>query len=61
MSYSAYKLDHTPRRAVSREMLGAFHWLDLTPKGRNEDSTMNWLRLHDEYETTPLHKSSCCA
>ena len=28
-------------------VLGAFHWLDLTPKGRNENSVMSWLRLHD--------------
>lgn len=30
-------------------MIGAFSWLDLTPKGRNEDGTMSWVRLHDEY------------
>lgn len=42
-------------------VLGAFHWLDLTPKGRNEDSVMSWLRLHDEYEPARAHKSSCCA
>ena len=31
-------------------LLGAMNWLDLTPKGRNETTTMSWLRLHDEYE-----------
>lgn len=32
-------------------LLGAFNWLDLVPKGRNEDGgSMNWVRLHDEYE-----------
>ena len=32
-------------------LAGAFNWLDLTPKGRNEDDgTMSWVRLHDEYE-----------
>jgi predicted dithiol-disulfide oxidoreductase (DUF899 family) len=31
-------------------LLGAFNWLDLTPKGRNETGTMSWIRLHDEYE-----------
>jgi predicted dithiol-disulfide oxidoreductase (DUF899 family) len=31
-------------------LLGAFNWLDLTPKGRNEDGIMSWVRLHDEYE-----------
>ncbi len=31
-------------------LIGAFNWLDLTPKGRNENgSTMGWVRLHDEY------------
>ncbi len=31
-------------------LLGAFAWLDLTPKGRNEtEGTMCWVRLHDEY------------
>ena len=32
-------------------LMGAFAWLDLAPKGRNEaDGVMSWLRLHDEYE-----------
>jgi predicted dithiol-disulfide oxidoreductase (DUF899 family) len=31
-------------------LIGAFNWLDLTPKGRNETGgTMSWVRLHDEY------------
>lgn len=31
-------------------LMGAFNWLDLTPKGRNEiKGTMSWIRLHDEY------------
>ena len=29
--------------------IGAFNWLDLTPKGRNENGTMSWVRKHDEY------------
>lgn len=32
---------------------GAYHLLDLTPKGRDENGlpgTMSWLRRHDEYE-----------
>jgi predicted dithiol-disulfide oxidoreductase (DUF899 family) len=31
---------------------GAYHYLDLVPKGRNEDAlawTQSWLRRHDEY------------
>lgn len=31
-------------------LIGAFNWLDLTPKGRNETGgTMSWVRLHDQY------------
>ncbi len=31
-------------------LMGAFNWLDMTPKGRNEsDGIMSWVRLHDEY------------
>jgi predicted dithiol-disulfide oxidoreductase (DUF899 family) len=31
-------------------LMGAFNWLDLAPKGRNEtEGTMSWLRLHDQY------------
>lgn len=31
-------------------LVGAFNWLDLVPKGRNEDAgIMSWVRLHDEY------------
>jgi predicted dithiol-disulfide oxidoreductase (DUF899 family) len=45
-TYSAYS------RGV--DMLnGAYHYLDLVPKGRDEDAlafTQSWLRRHDEYE-----------
>ncbi|SON56743.1 hypothetical protein HDIA_3202 [Hartmannibacter diazotrophicus] len=31
-------------------LMGAFNWLDLAPKGRNETGgTMSWVRLHDTY------------
>lgn len=31
-------------------LMGAFAWLDLTPRGRNEvGGTMSWIKLHDEY------------
>jgi predicted dithiol-disulfide oxidoreductase (DUF899 family) len=34
----------------SELLMSAFNWLDLTPKGRNENGgTMSWVRLHDEY------------
>jgi predicted dithiol-disulfide oxidoreductase (DUF899 family) len=32
---------------------GAYHFLDLVPKGRDEDSlefTQAWVRYHDKYE-----------
>jgi len=42
-------------------LMGAFNWLDLTPKGRNEgDGTMSWVKLHDEYETGDRHIDDCC-
>ena len=31
-------------------LVGAYNVLDLTPKGRNEEGPMNWVRLHDRYE-----------
>jgi predicted dithiol-disulfide oxidoreductase (DUF899 family) len=31
-------------------LIGAYNWLDLTPKGRNETEIMDWVRLHDEYQ-----------
>jgi len=33
-------------------LIGTYNWLDLAPKGRDEDSldyTMAWVRRHDEY------------
>ena len=30
-------------------MNGAYHYIDLTPKGRNETDTQSWVRRHDEY------------
>ncbi|MGZ8281451.1 MAG: DUF899 domain-containing protein [Allosphingosinicella sp.] len=42
-SYSSYA-------RAGDTLIGAHHWLDLTPKGRNGAGTMNWVRLHDEYE-----------
>ena len=28
---------------------GAYHYIDLTPRGRNEDNGMSWLRRNDDY------------
>ncbi|HYI84422.1 MAG TPA: thioredoxin family protein [Acetobacteraceae bacterium] len=48
--------------ARGAELLGgAFNWLDLTPKGRNERTTMDWVRLHDEYDTREAGCSRCDA
>lgn len=33
-------------------LCGAHQLLDLTPKGRNEQDTMDWVRLHDPYENS---------
>lgn len=42
-------------------LMGAFMWLDLAPKGRNEaDGVMSWIKLHDEYEAGDAAKGSCC-
>jgi predicted dithiol-disulfide oxidoreductase (DUF899 family) len=40
---------------------GAFMWLDLAPKGRNEvTGIMDWVRLHDEYESAKSDATDCC-
>lgn len=40
-------------------LIGAHNYLDLTPKGRNENGIMDWMRRHDEYEDSA--PKSCCA
>lgn len=40
------------------ELLGTMMILDRTPKGRNETTTMDFVRRHDEYEANP--QSTCC-
>jgi predicted dithiol-disulfide oxidoreductase (DUF899 family) len=46
-------------------LINAYNYLDLAPKGRNEDSfdfTMAWVRHHDRYDHRPvanLSSSSC--
>ena len=42
------------------ELIGTLMILDRAPKGRNETTTMDFLRRHDEYETAPK-PHSCCA
>jgi predicted dithiol-disulfide oxidoreductase (DUF899 family) len=41
-------------------LIGAHNFLDLTPKGRNESDTMNWVKRHDEYESHGNNTPSCC-
>lgn len=41
-------------------LIGAHNFLDLTPKGRNEDGIMNWMRHHDRYQDQPQQAHSCC-
>ncbi|MNR55007.1 hypothetical protein D3C85_1753010 [compost metagenome] len=31
-------------------LVGAYNYLDLTPKGRNEEEIMEWVQYHDRYE-----------
>lgn len=31
-------------------LINAYNYLDITPKGRNEDQIMGWMKLHDTYE-----------
>jgi predicted dithiol-disulfide oxidoreductase (DUF899 family) len=43
-------------------LVGAYNFLDLTPKGRDEDElpwTMAWVRRHDEYEDSGKSQSCC--
>ncbi len=41
-------------------LLGAYNFLDLTPKGRNETQIMDWVKRNDEYEDSGK-AASCCA
>lgn len=40
-------------------LLGAHMILDLTPKGRDEKSTMDWVRHHDRYESAEARDGEC--
>jgi predicted dithiol-disulfide oxidoreductase (DUF899 family) len=42
----------------NEEAISAFYYLDLTPKGRNESATMDWVKRHDEYDAAD--DASCC-
>jgi predicted dithiol-disulfide oxidoreductase (DUF899 family) len=45
-------------------LVGAYCFLDMTPKGRDEDAlpwTMAWVRHHDRYEDAPKAAACGCA
>jgi len=42
----------------NEEVIGAFVYLDITPKGRNETEIMDWVKRHDEYDAQP--GAECC-
>jgi predicted dithiol-disulfide oxidoreductase (DUF899 family) len=45
-------------------LVGAYNYLDLTPKGRDEGDlnfTMSWVRHHDRYEEQRAAAGSCCS
>ncbi len=44
---------------ASDTLIGAHNFLDLTPKGRNERETMDWVRLHDRYQDEPAEPACC--
>ncbi len=44
----------------AEEVIGTLMLLDRAPLGRNEGSTMNFVKRHDEYEQKPESGSSCC-
>jgi len=39
------------------QALGTYVFLDMTPKGRNENRPMDWVKRHDEYANA---NSACC-
>ena len=41
-------------------LLGAYNFLDMTPKGRNEEQIMDWVKRNDEYEANSK-SAACCA
>jgi predicted dithiol-disulfide oxidoreductase (DUF899 family) len=45
-------VSHEELRAGIDMVKGAYHFLDLAPKGRDEDGfnfSMEWVRRHDQY------------
>jgi predicted dithiol-disulfide oxidoreductase (DUF899 family) len=42
----------------NEEVTGAFIYLDITPKGRNEKEIMDWVKRHDEYADANAERGS---
>lgn len=57
---SIYRTYSTYARGVDI-LASTLQFLDLVPKGRNEISTMNWVRLHDQYEENESGGSRGCS
>lgn len=44
----------------AEELVGTFMAMDRTPRGRNEQGVMDWVRRHDEYADAPA-RAACCS
>lgn len=55
-------LTFTTRARGGEPLITAYDYLDMVPKGRNENGhgMMAWVRLHDEYEDAGEASESCC-
>jgi predicted dithiol-disulfide oxidoreductase (DUF899 family) len=42
----------------NEEVIAAFVYFDMTPKGRHETQIMDWVKRNDEYGKPP--GASCC-
>ena len=50
--------DYRFRAIINEEVIGAFVYLDIAPKSRNEKEIMHWVRRHDEYEDAAASSGS---
>lgn len=41
-------------------LVGTYNYLDVTPKGRNEEEVLEWVRLHDQYDGA-AGSTDCCS
>ncbi len=55
-------LTFTTRARGGEPLITTYDYLDMVPKGRNENGRgmMAWVRLHDEYENGDSSGESCC-